>query len=74
MNVGTTDKGSPKTCICIYIDIQILFINLLLKVENFGQGNNELELEEDTCLCRQFVCCENGRVRLHGNREWRVHF
>ncbi len=39
----------------IYIYIQILFINLLLKVENFGQGNNEVELEEDTCVGSLFV-------------------
>jgi hypothetical protein len=43
MNVNTTDKGSPKTCIYKYN----LFLKILLEVENFGQGNNEVELEED---------------------------
>jgi hypothetical protein len=40
---------------------------LLLEVENFGQGNNEVELEEDTCCCvGEFVCCGNGRGRFNG--------
>ncbi len=31
--------------------MHIYIYNLLLEVENFGQGNNEVELEEDTCCC-----------------------
>ncbi len=36
--------------------IYIYIIYLLLEVENFGQGNNEVELEEDTyCVGSLFV-------------------
>ncbi len=65
MNVNTTDKERESKNMHIYK--YIIKYLLLLEVENFGQGNNEVELEEDTCCCvGEFVCCGNGRGRFNG--------